>query len=218
LGVFFSVAVVPGMAAMFDDFEMDLPIQTRVLLSMSDGGPYALLGTLLAVLALWLLLWLSTDFAELRSILKATPLVGPIARWAALARFARLLALLLENRLTMPDGLRLAGVGSRDGELSAACRRAAEQVEAGQSLRESLGGSPAFPKSLGPIADWGERARALPEALRTAAEMFEGRLQGQLVYLRMIVPPLTFLIVLWGVMFLVAALMLPMVNLIEKLT
>jgi type II secretory pathway component PulF len=177
-----------------------------------------LAGCLLLIPSGWLLVWLSADVPELRSMLKSVPLLGPIARWAALARFSRLLALLIENRLTMPECLRLAGAGSRDAELLGACRLAADSTEGGQSLRASLGALAAFPKSLGPIAEWGEQARALPEALRTAAEMFEGRVETQLTLLRMLTPPLTFLLVLWGLLFLVSGALLPMVGLIEKLT
>ena len=215
---FFGVAVVPGIAQIFDDFDMDLPTSSVILISMSDSGTYVLAGCLLSSAAVWLFVWLSTDVPELRSMLKSVPLLGSIARWAALARFCRLLALLIENRLTMPECLRLAGVGARDAELLGACRRAADNTAGGQSLRASLGAVAAFTKSQGPNAEWGEQATALPEALRTAAEMFEGRVETQLTLLRMLAPPLTFLLVLWGLLFLVSGALLPMVSLIEKLT
>ena len=218
LGVFYSLAVVPGIADILEDFEVDLPSQTLALIELSEGGIYIQAGILLMLLAFWLLMWLSTDVAEIRSILKAAPLIGPIARWSSLARFSRLLALLVESRLELAESLRLAGAGSRDYELLVACRQAALRIEGGSALGEAIDQSPAFAKSLVPIVDWGQRAGALPDALRTASEMFESRIQAQLVFLRMIIPPLTLLLILWGVLFLVSALMLPMVSLLEKLT
>lgn len=218
VGVLFSVVVVPGITVIFNDYDMDLPSPSVVLIELSQGGFYVHLAVLLALAALWLTIWLTTDIAEMRSLLKAAPLVGPIARWASLARFTRLLALLIENRLELGESLRLAGAGSRDYELQMACRHAALRVEAGGALRDAIDKSPAFTKSLGPIVDWGQRATALPEALRTASEMFEARVQAQLAFLRMIFPTLTLLLVLWGVLFLVSATMMPMISLIEKLT
>ncbi|HEX5446218.1 MAG TPA: hypothetical protein VFW87_20495, partial [Pirellulales bacterium] len=58
---------------------------------------------------------------------------------------------------------------------------------------------------------------ALAESLRVAADMFEGRLEAQLSLLRAVVPPVTFLFVLWAALFLISSVMLPMVSLIEKL-
>lgn len=217
LGAYFSLVVSPGMADVFDDFNSQLPVQTVILIELSKGGFYLQVAALLTMLALWLILWLTTDLAELRSVLKAAPLIGPIARWSSLARFARLLALLVENRLELAESLRLAGAGSRDYELLSACRHAAQRVEAGAELRTALDRSPAFGKSLGPVVEWGQRAAALPEALRTAGEMFDGRVQAQLSYVRMIFPALTLLLVLWGVLFLISAVTLPMITLIERL-
>lgn len=218
VGAYFGLVVVPGMSRIFDDFDVELPVQTVILIELSNGGFYVQIAALLALLAVWLIVWLTTDLAELRSILKAAPLIGPIARWAALARFAQLLALLVENRLELGESLRMAGAGSRDYELLISCRHAAQRVEGGADLREAIDMSPAFTKSFGPIVEWGQRATALPEALRTAGEMFEGRVQTQLTFLRMVLPTLSLLLVLWGVLFLISALSLPMINLIERLT
>lgn len=217
VGVFFLLAVFPGLAEIFEDFQPDMPPQTVALMKMSKEGlhvPVAILSTLLAI---WLFVWLSTDLAEKRKLLKATPLIGPIARWASLARFSRLLALLVENRLELSEALRLAGAGCRDNELLAACREAARKVEAGCNLRDAFEQSPAFAKGLGPIVEWGQRAAALPEALRTASEMFESRAQSQLVFLRIIFPAFVMLFVMWGALFLISAITLPMFDLLGRL-
>lgn len=215
---FFTVAVFPDLAKILDDFDAELPWETQLAVGFSDSGAYLLLGNVVVILGAWVLIWIASDLPELRSMLNAFPLLGPIARWAALSRFARLLALLLECRLPLAESLRMAGAGSRDADLASACRKAAVDLEDGRPLGESLALYPAFPRSLGPIVAWGQRAAALPDALRTAADMFEGRLQSQLGLLRTLVPALAFLLVLWGVFFLMSAVMLPLVNLINKLT
>lgn len=215
---FFAVAVFPALANVLDDFDVGLPPTTQIAVGFSANGMYVLLGNVAVVLGAWLLIWLASDVPELSSMLKAFPLLGPIARWAALSRFARMLALLLEGRLPLAESLRMAGDGARDADLASACRKAAGAIENGCSLEESLSTHAAFPRSLSPIVAWGRQAAALPEALNTAADMFEARLQSQLGLLRTAVPALTFLAVLWGALFLVAAVALPMVSLIERLT
>ena len=215
---FFAAAVFPALASVLDDFDIGLPAATQIAVGFSDKGVSALLGNVAVLLGAWLLIWLASDLPELSSMLKAFPLLGPIARWAALSRFARLLALLLESRLPLAESLRMAGDGARDADLASACRKAAGAIENGCSLEEALTLHSAFPRSLSPIVAWGRQAAALPEALITAADMFDARLQSQLGLLRTAVPALTFLAVLWGALFLVAAVLLPMIGLIERLT
>jgi type II secretory pathway component PulF len=214
----FGVAVVPVLTQVVDDFDMELPRQTQLLIGMSHSGLWVLAANLTVVICGWLLAWLSSEVAEIRSMMHAIPLLGPISRWASLAQFSRLMALLLESELPLPAALKLAGRGSQDADLAVACLAASRRVDGGQALCQALAGLPQFPKSLGPIVAWGQQAGALPDALRTAAEMFEGRLQAQLVLLRTVVPPFAFLAVLWVVLFLISSFVLPLITLIEKLS
>ena len=214
----FGLAVVPGMTRIFEDFDVELPLQTQLLIGMSESGLWVLFANL-AVLAFgWFLAWLTPGVAEIGSMMHSVPLLGPISRWARLAQFSRLLALLIESELPLPAALKLAGGGSQDADLARACLLASRRVEEGRTLHDVLAGLPQFPKSLSPIVAWGQQAKALPEALRTAAEMFEGRLQAQLTLLRTIVPPFAFLAVLWVVSFLLSATVVPLISLIEKLS
>jgi hypothetical protein len=50
------------------------------------------------------------------------------------------------------------------------------------------------------------------------AQVLDGRVDAQLVLLRTVVPPFTFLIVLGALITMNTALILPMISLIEKLT
>jgi type II secretory pathway component PulF len=225
LFVLFCVAVLPGMIEIYDDFDADLPAITVALTEVSRFGPWMMLGNLVVLAAAWLFIWLSMNIAELRAVLLAAPLLGPVIRWAALARYSRLLALLTEMQLPLPQALELAGLGCQDAGLSHASRNVAKRVEAGMALSQALVTTRPFPRSMGPMVCWGEQAAlggaptaALADALRTAGEMFEGRLEAQLGLLRAIAPPLCFLFVVWGSLFLFSATMLPMVSLIERLT
>lgn len=224
LVTFFAATIVPGFAAVYKDFDADLPISTRMLIEYSSAGNWVVVGNLAVVVGAWLLILLAMRVPDLRTILLAAPLLGPILRWASLARFARLLALLVESELPLPSALRMAASGCHDRTLEHAAHTAAARVEAGWALSDSLASLRAFPESLAEMLRWSEQAvggesrTALCESLRVAAEMFEGRLEAQLALLRTVLPPLTFLFVLWGSLFLVAAIIMPMVSLIDKLS
>lgn len=219
LFAFFSFGVVPSIMEVYHDFDADLPGLTVALSEISASGYWVTLGNIAALIFAWIFLWAAMNVVELRAVVMAVPLLGPALRWAALARFCRLLAMLIDAELPLPQALELAGRGCQDATLGLASRRAAESVESGAALSDALVARRAFSESLGPMLRWGERgpAPALADALRTAGEMFDGRLEAQLGLLRAVVPPLSFALVLWGALFLVSATLLPMISLLEKL-
>jgi general secretion pathway protein F len=220
----YCFGVVPSLMKLYEDFDADLPGATVALGQLSKSGHWVLTGNIVAILAAWVFLWVAMRVAELRTVLISVPLLGPVIRWAALARFSRLLALLIDAELPLPQALELAGQGCQDASLGYSASKAAASVRAGAALSDALLARRKFPQSFSPMIRWGERVSsqastsALSDALRTAAEMFERRLEGQLRLLRAVVPPLSFLLVFWGALFLVSATMLPMISLMEKLT
>jgi type II secretory pathway component PulF len=151
-------------------------------------------------------------------MLNRVPLLGPIARWNSLADFARLLALLVERAIPLPAAVPLAGGGSRDSDLAAACDEASRRLGRGFAFHESIRGLRQFPPGLGPIVQWGEESPALAEALWTAAEMFDGHVQSRLTLLRTVAPPVTFVMVVGSVFFLISGALSPLVTLIDSLT
>ena len=153
---FFGAAIVPGITRLYDDFGANLPAPTAMLAEYTELGPWMLAGNAAIALAGWLLIWLAMNVPELRTMLIAAPLLGPILRWASLSRFTRLLALLIECELPLPQALRLAGSGCHETSLAFAARLAAERVERGAALSDSLVSLRAFPESLRPILRWGE--------------------------------------------------------------
>ena len=52
-----------------------------------------------------------------------------------------------------------------------------------------------LPLSIVPLVHWGERHGTLPEALRAAADMLEGRLRVKTAMLGQVIPPVIFVFV-----------------------
>ena len=118
----------------------------------------------------------------------------------------------------VPDALRLCSEGLRDSDLAYGCQRVAEEVDEGRVLYESMAGRPQFPPSLIPLVEWGQRAPALADAFRAAAEMFEGRVRSQTTFLEAVLLPVMLLLVVSFIGAFVVAMMLPMISLIRALS
>jgi len=215
---FQGIFVVPALVRVLVDFEVELPLLTRLLVLLVGPGRWWILGlavTLAGVLALVVLLprplWV-------RRVFYALPLVGPLWRYAGLAEFARLMESLLRQEVPLPEALRLTADGVRASDLSDACRRVAFEVESGQPLAESLSHYWQFPAVLAPFVRWAQETKNLPEAFCAAAETCEARVQSQLSLVETVIPPIMFLTVITSVLFIIRASFLPLLSLIEKLT
>jgi type IV pilus assembly protein PilC len=217
LFVFFTLVVVPELASIYRDFEVRVPLQTQLWIGLAEGGTWLLIAHLAGVAGLFALVWLFSGLPAVRHTLNRFPLLGSLARWSALARFARLLASLIERSVPLAVAVELAGEGSRDADLGDASRVVARRAAAGCPLDQSIQRLPQFPESMQGILRWGQGSGTLPQALRILAQVLDGRVEAQLVLLRMVVPPFTFLIILGALLTMIAALALPIVSLIDSL-
>ncbi len=210
--------LVPQFQMIFEEFDAELPAITEMLLWMSGPG----LGVLIGVPAVMLLVLLWLAFVRgpywSRRVLYAVPLLGPMWRWAGLFNLSRMMALLVSQQVPLPNALRLAAAGLRERDLQAACREAAEELEAGRLLSECLGEFWQFPPSLRPLVAWGEQTSNVAAAFRAGAEMFDARVRIGVSLVHAVLPPVIFLFIIGAVSFLVTGLFLPLILLIRNLT
>jgi type II secretory pathway component PulF len=123
------------------------------------------------------------------------PLVGGTWHWTGAAETLRSLGLLIEHRLPLPEALRLAGDGATDAYVGRLCHGLARRVEQGTPLFLAILEQRGLPLSIVPLVRWGEQNDVLPDGLKSAAEMLEGRLRMRSLLLIQVIPPLVFILV-----------------------
>ncbi|MCA9121832.1 MAG: type II secretion system F family protein [Planctomycetaceae bacterium] len=222
---FLPVYIVPQFAQMFEEFELELPMATQAVVSISEtilwfGGPGLLVVLILAFVLVLLLILGSFGIGTpvTHRLTTTMPLIGPIWQWSGTAAFSRLLATMLEYDIPLPDALLLARDGVRDPEINDAATSFARGVENGRTLSDLLAESKRLPASITPFVRWGERTGKLPEALRAVADMLLLRVQMRTLLLRSIAPPVVFILVGIMVGFTIVALFMPLISLIQGLS
>jgi type II secretory pathway component PulF len=110
------------------------------------GVAWILLGGV-GLLAWWMVKTAGTSAAVDR-LLSAIPLVGSVRRHWALARFCQVFQTGLLASFRMTETLQLAGDASQSARLSEAGRNAAEAVEQGGRLDDSMKRTGVFPKAF----------------------------------------------------------------------
>ena len=218
--------IVPQFKRMFEEFELELPFATQWLIQISDmtiwcvrgGGAWIVLIGLAVVVVLYVGIPGVVRAAHGRRILATVPLFGVLWIWSSAARFARLLAVLVDNGITLPDALRLTGNGVGDANIREVCEYLREGVQQGHALSELMIDTPRLPASLVPLVRWGEKTGDLAEALRSGSEMLMERIRMRAVLLRSVSPPVVFVLVFLAVGFMVISLFMPLIALIQGLT
>ena len=148
--------------------------------------------------------------AAARRWLESAPLVGPLLRFAALAEFCHLAALLVEAETPLPEAIDLAGASVRDPALAESCGAVALRVAEGEPLSAALHGWPGLPAALGQLLAWGEAQDHLGPALRFAGDMFESRAEAQATFAGQFLSAILLVLILWLIGFAVAAVYLPL--------
>jgi type II secretory pathway component PulF len=215
-----SLYIVPQFAKIYMDFGAELPALTKMMIAIFSplGGLVMLVVIGLLVVSLPIAVSGRSRVAWMQRVLYWIPFVGPIWRFRGLAEFSRLMCLLLELKVPLPQALRAAASGVREGDVRVAARALAELVESGVPMSEALDRFPEFPATFKPLLRWGEQSAALADAFRGTADMCHGRLRVQGVFTDAALLPVILLVVLFFVGSFVMAFMLPLISLIQRLS
>lgn len=214
--------IVPQFTAIFNGFDLDLPWLTKGLIAISDFLNHYALWTggevFVAIVLVALLLRYALGPVGMRRLVCCIPLIGPILRWIALARFSQLLSLLVENRVPLSEALVLAGDASRDAEIKDDCRRLLVGVKSGETLESAARKLKRFPASFVQALGWEGRSGGLPEVLQSLGDMYAGRVRAAVAVMMSVLPPLLMLFLGGAVGLLVIALFMPLLELLNKLS
>jgi len=214
----FANVVMPTFRKMFGEFGLKLPAATTYLFQATDFLMVflPLLGLLIVIIAV------ATRIVGGRAgwswLVSNVPLLGSVWHWSGVSEMLRGLGLLVQYHVPLPEALRLTAGGVSDAYVAEQCCKLAGRVEEGGSLTMSLVRMRTLPLSIVPLVRWGEQHNTLEEALRSAAELLEGRLRSRTHVLAQIVPPLVFILVGISLASAVIALFLPLISLVQGLS
>jgi type II secretory pathway component PulF len=151
-----------------------------------------------------------------RKLLRA-PLLGPLLRDVAVARFTRTLGTLTSAGIPILQALRITkgtlGNRAMEGVIDEVC----EQVAAGRTIAEPMDRSGYFPPMLVQIVNLGERSGRLDEMLTQAADAFEDKTESSVKLFTTALPPILVVVLACCVGFVVLSIMLPLLQFQESL-
>ncbi len=208
------VFVVPQFESMFQSFGADLPAFTRLVIDMSrfmqDWWWAVLLGIAGVVIGFRELHKRSPRFRRgFDRVMLRLPIVGPILRKAAIARYARTLATMFAAGVPLVEALQSVAGATGNAEYAEAVLQMREAVATGQQLQLAMRQTGLFPHMVVQMVAIGEEAGSLDEMLSKVADFYEEEVDNAVDALSSLLEPI--IMVVLGVLVggLVVAMYLP---------
>ncbi len=206
--VVINLFVIPAFAKVFQSFDAELPLMTKILLAFSKfmvaAWPFLLIGAVSAVFLFRSYIATSTGKYKWDSFKLKTPLAGKIIHKATMARFARSFALANKSGVPITSGLKLVAQTADNDYISSKIEHMREGVERGESILRTATNSGVFNPVVLQMIAVGEESGALDDLMQEVADMYQRDVEYEIKTLGAQIEPI--LIVFLGVMVLILAL------------
>jgi type IV pilus assembly protein PilC len=197
---FLMVYLVPQMTAFIRNMGQDIPLQTRILMSVSNFFVNYWWAILLAPFAAWgalkFAIRANPNVAYALDHYKiSAPLVGPILRKIILSRFASSFAMMYASGITVLDSIRSCEEIVGNLPLERALRRAGQQIAEGKNLTAAFQDLALFPPLVIRMMRIGENTGKLDTALLNVSYFYNREVREAIAKTQaMIEPALTVLL------------------------
>lgn len=209
--VFMLTFVIPRLTRIFVDMGQDLPVPTRILISISGVLRQWWIWGIICLVIFIIRRQVRKKSAKLSlSILKLRlPVFGKLVLKAELSRFTRTLALLIKNGIPILRGLEIAIAVIDNEVIKNQLRQSIKELEQGGSFGKSLKQSKIFPAFLTNLITVGEESGKLEEALSEVSSAYERDTDESIRTMASLLEPLMILVMGLVVGFVVIAMLLP---------
>lgn len=218
---FLLAVVVPEIVEQFTDMGAELPMVTRILIVISDWmqayGLYTLLVIIMLVLVWGRLLQQEKFRYQVHTRLLYLPIIGKLARSVSTARFARTLSILTASAIPLLDGLLITSQVMSNLRMREVVEEAADDLREGSSLRVALGKSKLFPPMMLHMIASGERSGELEQMLRRLADNQDNEFSNVVNVSIKIFEPMLIITMASIVLFIVLAIITPIMNLNQQI-
>ncbi|MSX00689.1 MAG: type II secretion system F family protein, partial [Actinobacteria bacterium] len=175
------VFAIPRFAEFFKDFDAELPLPTRMLMAVADfvHSPAGMITAVILVfgsVGLTFYVRTTTGRRNMHALQLKTPLISTVVTYSSTERFTRVLAVLLDAGVPLPEALPTSIDCSNNLVYKERLSVAMEGVLEGRGFAEPLAQTNLFPSTVVQMIRVGERSGELSEQLENAASFYEEEL------------------------------------------
>lgn len=178
--VFFLVTyILPTFVQLFEGMSLQLPLPTRILITITKGArnPIVLtvVGVLVVVGGILLNRYIQTPVGKKQyDLLKLNiPVFGLLNKKVAISRFCRTLGTLLSSGVPIMQALEIVGKASGNEIIAMTVSKVRESIREGESIASPLGASGMFPPMVTQMVAVGEETGNLDAMLSKISDFYD---------------------------------------------
>jgi type IV pilus assembly protein PilC len=212
--------LLPRLLETFEQMGSDIPLITRIAITLVEGIQNNLLPLFLGAVAFIVVFWAARRIRSVQYGLHTaqvrTPLLGPLVVAKELSQFSRTVAMLLEAGVPLARALPLAISGCKNLALHRAFTAGEESLLTGHGFAETLERHSVLPKLWVALVRVGEESNAMGRAMSDLADAYEKELENRLASLISLLEPLSTVVVGGVVLFMALSMLLPIFSSLDS--
>jgi type IV pilus assembly protein PilC len=218
------IVVIPKFKKIFDDFHLKLPGPTQVLITLSDffanqyGWAYLIAAPFVISILLKIIRMSDTGKYVTDVALLKIPILGTIVGKSGIARFTRTLGTLISAGVPILDAILITKDTSGNEVFARALLKVHDAIREGESMADPLKATKVCDSIVVNMIDVGEETGDLDKMLLKVADNYDNDVDVLVGSLISILEPV--MVVVLGVIvgYIVVALFMPMIALIEGIS
>lgn len=220
VAIIMMVFVVPKLAVMYEDFDAELPLPTKILIGMSDFVQnfwYIVLALgVIGVVAFNY--WRKSPLGSLQydQLMLRLPVFGKLKTQIILAEVNRTLSLLLGSGISLVEAMEIVERVIPNKVFGNAMARSINNVKKGIPFSITLARQGVFPPIMPNMIAVGEETGKLDEVMLKVSKYFEDEAEHLIKGLTTALEPLIMIVLGIGVGFLVISIIMPIYNLTNQ--
>ena len=219
--IYMMLEVVPHVESLYDDLGEELPILTVIMVGIKNFilGYWWLCIIAIVVMVAFFLQWKKTESGTkaMATIKLNVPMFNGLFRILYMSRFARISQILLSTGVAVLDTMHIAGESTANVVVQTNIDKAAEKVQAGRTMSESLKDQEYVLPLVYQMAAIGEQSGKMDEMLGKAAQVFEDELDEKIATISAMIEPLMMIMLAIVAGLLVGGVLFPIYSLVNSI-
>lgn len=221
IGVEMVVFVLPKIIGLFNDFSVELPLPTRILVAVvkftQHWGAWLAIAAVAAVFGLVALLRQPGVKRQVHAVNLRLPIAGEIIKKINLASFTLTLSSLLESALPIVDAVNITGTVQTNVRYRETLNTVAEDLKKGDALSAILGHYPQlFPPLVSQMIMVGEESGQLTTMLGELSQYYRDEVDTTMKNFSTVIEPVIIVLLGLAVAGIAVAVIMPIYSLAEN--
>lgn len=219
IGIFMITTIIPKVAEVYKEYSADLPLPTRLLISLSD---------IISNYTIWVIIFLGLVALTIRTLRKnptselyinnlmfKIPIMGLLNKEVSLALICRTMGTLLASGVAILDALKIVSKTMANNFFRTGLLTAADFVEKGLPLSMAFKRNLDFPMMVSQLLAIGEETGTIDQSFARLADFYQTSAERKLKVLTTLLEPLMILLMGGMVALMAIAILMPMFNLVN---